>query len=326
MGHFVRRFAFVACVVWGATGFAAGLGPTDPPARPATPESYVAQWKDEAVRQMHAHGIPASITLAQGILESGSGGSELARKANNHFGIKCHSDWTGARVYHDDDAAGECFRSYRDAAESFEDHSAFLKKQRYASLFQLELTDYHGWAQGLKAAGYATDPKYADRLIGLIEQHGLAAYDHAPGRPEEAVAKAAAGRAVWWTGNRVRFVEAQAGDTYGTLARELDVMPWQLYRYNGVARGAADYVPGVGERVYVEPLRRRGDADWHVVQAGEDLRDVGRAHGVSAGSLARMNRISEEAVLQPGQRLSLRWKVNREGTLPVVARALGGQN
>jgi len=286
----------------------------------------VAQWKDEAVRQMHAHGIPASITLAQGILESGSGASELARKANNHFGIKCHSDWTGARVYHDDDAAGECFRSYRDAAESFEDHSAFLKKQRYASLFQLELTDYRGWAQGLKAAGYATDPKYADRLIGLIEQHGLAAYDRAPGGAVEAVANAAAGRAVWWTGNRVRFVEARAGDTFGRLARELDVMPWQLYRYNGVVRGTTDYAPAAGERVYVEPLRRRGDADWHVVQPGEGLREVARAHGVSARSLARMNRISEGAVRHPGQRLSLRWKVNRDGTLSVVARALGGQN
>jgi len=314
------------CAVWGASGFARGVGPTDPPARPATPESYVAQWKDEAVRQMHAHGIPASITLAQGILESGSGASELARKSNNHFGIKCHSDWTGARVYHDDDAAGECFRSYRDAAESYEDHSAFLKKQRYAALFQLELTDYRGWAQGLKAAGYATDPKYADRLIGLIEQYGLAAYDRAPAGPVEAVAAATGGRAVWWTGNRVRFVEARAGDTYPALARELDVMPWQLYRYNGVTRGATAYAPAVGERVYVEPLRRRGDADWHVVQGGEDLRDVARAHGVSVGSLARMNRMAEDAELHPGQRLSLRWKVNRAGKLSVVARALGGQN
>lgn len=302
----------VACVAGlGAAGPAAAHAPTDPPRSPATPESYVAQWRDEAVRQMQLHGIPASITLAQGILESGSGGSALARQANNHFGIKCHSDWTGERVYFDDDAPGECFRAYRDASESFADHSAFLKKQRYAGLFALERTDYRGWAHGLKAAGYATDPAYADRLIGLIERYSLHVHDGA-----EAVAKAvppapppAAGRKVWWTGNKVRFVEARTGDTYGSLARELDLMPWQLYRYNGVPRGEADYAPVAGERVYLEPFRRRGDAAVHTVVAGEDVRDVARAHAVQVSRIERLNRLVPGAALQPGDRLVLQWRL-----------------
>ena len=133
----------------------------------ATNETYIDQWQDEAVRQMQKYGIPASITLAQGILESGNGVSELAQRSNNHFGIKCHSTWTGKRTYHDDDEKGECFRVYDDAKDSYEDHSHFLLRDRYARLFELEPTDYKGWAKGLKACGYATDPSYADRLITL---------------------------------------------------------------------------------------------------------------------------------------------------------------
>ena len=127
---------------------------------------------------MKEYGIPASITLAQGILESGDGNSELATKANNHFGIKCHSDWTGESMKYDDDRRNECFRVYSDARESFKDHSLFLsERSRYATLFDLDPIDYKGWARGLKKAGYATDPKYADRLIDLIERHELYRYD-----------------------------------------------------------------------------------------------------------------------------------------------------
>ena len=138
---------------------------------------YIAYFKQAAVKEMQLFDIPASITLAQGILESGSGKGRLARLANNHFGIKCH-DWTGARVYHDDDKDQECFRKYKDPSQSFRDHSEFLAyRKRYAGLFKLRKDDYKGWARGLRKAGYATDPKYPQKLIALIERYELYKFD-----------------------------------------------------------------------------------------------------------------------------------------------------
>lgn len=138
---------------------------------------YINRYSKIAVEKMKEHRIPASITLAQGILESGAGQSELAKKSNNHFGIKCHSEWTGERVYHDDDEKQECFRKYSKPELSYEDHSQFLKKKRYESLYTLDVTDYKGWAKGLKACGYATAKDYAERLIELIETYDLQQYD-----------------------------------------------------------------------------------------------------------------------------------------------------
>ena len=142
-----------------------------------TPLEYISYFKTVAINEMHLYGIPASITLAQGILESGSGKGRLARQANNHFGIKCHK-WTGDKIYHDDDEAQECFRKYKDPNTSYRDHSEFLaNKKRYAGLFKLKLNDYKGWAKGLRKAGYATDPKYPKKLISLIERYGLYKFD-----------------------------------------------------------------------------------------------------------------------------------------------------
>ena len=139
---------------------------------------YIEKYKNVAITEMQNYGIPASITMAQGLLESGAGRSQLTRESNNHFGIKCQKSWTGEKVYHDDDAKHECFRKYNSALESYEDHSQFLRKNpRYASLFQLSKTDYKGWAHGLKQAGYATNPKYAQLLIGLIETYNLQELD-----------------------------------------------------------------------------------------------------------------------------------------------------
>ena len=138
---------------------------------------YIEKYKEIAISEMNKYKIPASITLAQGILESQNGNSELASKSNNHFGIKCHSNWEGQKVYHDDDKKQECFRKYRNVKESFEDHSVFLLKERYASLFDLSIKDYSSWAKGLKKAGYATDPAYAKLLIKIIEDNGLSKYD-----------------------------------------------------------------------------------------------------------------------------------------------------
>jgi LysM repeat protein len=139
--------------------------------------SYIDEFKGVAVEEMNANGIPASITLAQGILESGSGNSDLAKYANNHFGIKCTSDWKGKNYFRDDDQKNDCFRVYKDARESFRDHSDFLKRKRYSFLFQLDKNDYKSWAQGLKTAGYATNPKYPDLLINTIEKYQLYQYD-----------------------------------------------------------------------------------------------------------------------------------------------------
>jgi len=144
--------------------------------------SYIDRFKNISIEEMNRYGIPASITLAQAILESGTGKSDLAKYANNHFGIKCTKDWKGKGYYKDDDAKDECFRVYNNPEESFKDHSQFLKRKRYASLFELDKNDYEGWAKGLKDAGYATNPRYPQLLIGLIEKYNLNQYDSGEGR------------------------------------------------------------------------------------------------------------------------------------------------
>lgn len=150
-----------------------------------TAENYIERFKDIAIREMNSNGIPASITLAQGILESGNGNSSLAREANNHFGIKCTSEWKGKTILKDDDQKDDCFRVYTSADESFRDHSEFLKRKRYAALFELNKNDYQGWALGLKEAGYATNPRYAELLISLIERYNLNSFDRKEGQIEK---------------------------------------------------------------------------------------------------------------------------------------------
>jgi len=145
--------------------------------RRTSADDYILRFKDIAIEEMKKNGIPASITLAQGLLESGNGNGLLALQANNHFGIKCNTDWTGPTMLKDDDAPNECFRVYNNPEDSYRDHSEFLKRKRYAGLFELDRNDYKGWAYGLKQAGYATNPKYADLLIGIIERYGLMEYD-----------------------------------------------------------------------------------------------------------------------------------------------------
>jgi flagellum-specific peptidoglycan hydrolase FlgJ len=150
-----------------------------------TADSYIARFKTIAIQEMNTYGIPASITLAQGLVESANGNGDLARIANNHFGIKCTSDWTGKSFYKDDDMVNDCFRVYANPEESFRDHSNFLKRKRYAPLFELDKNDYVGWANGLKTSGYATNPKYPDMLINIIQKYNLDQYD----RPEGEVQK-----------------------------------------------------------------------------------------------------------------------------------------
>lgn len=151
----------------------------------ASAQDYISRYRPIAIKEMNTYGIPASITLAQGLLESANGNSTLAREANNHFGIKCTSDWRGDSFYKDDDRIDDCFRVYDSPEDSFRDHSEFLLRKRYATLFELDKDDYAGWAKGLKKAGYATNPRYAELLIDLIERYGLYDYDHGEKTPEK---------------------------------------------------------------------------------------------------------------------------------------------
>lgn len=279
---------------------------------------YIDIWKEVAVENMVLYKIPASITLAQGILESGDGNSDLARKANNHFGIKCHSDWTGKRVYHDDDAKGECFRKYNDARESYADHSEFLKRKRYEPLFQLEITDYKGWAHTLKQCGYATNPKYASLLIKIIDDNNLTRFDQeglalldgvtAKAQPKSKDSrtskdrKKARGksdvhdtfadvnlsnrRSVQLSDNRIKFVIAKAGDSFKSIADELDMLDWQIRKYNDFPR---NHQFTEGEIVYLQPKRGKAKTKTHTLQEGETVWDVSQKHGIKLKKIYKLN-------------------------------------
>ena len=220
---------------------------------------YVDQWKSEAIRQMKEHNIPASITLAQGILESASGNSQLAVKGKNHFGIKCHG-WTGDKMYMDDDAKGECFRVYDSAGESYEDHSLFLNKyDRYAFLFDIEQTNYEAWAKGLRKAGYATNPQYPQLLIKLIEDLELDQYDKGGmipeivAQPELIAARETMSNKheVTVQGKRNKFIVAKNGDTFYKISQEFGLTLGQLYRYNDFDSNK-DFLEE-GDKIYLKP-------------------------------------------------------------------------
>ena len=285
-------------------------------------QRYIEQWKDVAMEQMRLHGIPASITLAQGILESGDGKSDLSVRANNHFGIKCH-EWKGPGVYQDDDKKNECFRKYRNASESYEDHSAFLKRTRYAFLFEYEVTDYRSWARGLKKAGYATDPRYADRLIKIIEENDLASFDRSidgdviamkqgaeprfdtRGRSntnDNLIIDLSIEREVKEHPNGIDFILARDGDNVESIARSLDLAPWQISRYNDIT---ASYVFKGGEMVYLQPKKNKAKAEYHLSLEGETLRLISQRYGVKIKKLEAYNGISADEPLTKGQKVFL---------------------
>ncbi|MFN3916452.1 MAG: glucosaminidase domain-containing protein [Flavobacteriales bacterium] len=285
-------------------------------------KDYIDMWKEEAVKQMYLYKIPASITLAQGILESGDGNSMLARKGNNHFGIKCH-DWTGETIFKDDDKKNECFRKYPDAAESYKDHSEFLaKRDRYARLFELNTNDYKGWAKGLKECGYATNPKYAELLIKLIEDNNLEQYDAykyeptpvvasvgsstsapkiTPKTPDPGASKATAAKAKI-TENNVKYVHAKEGDTFYKIARENGMGLWQLYKYNDL--GKSDVLM-VGDVVYLQPKKNKSKVPTHAVCEGESMRDISQQYGVKLKKLYKKNEMPFGATPKAGQKLRL---------------------
>ena len=201
--------------------------------------AYIEKYKDEAIRQQKRYKIPASITLAQGLLESGAGNGKLAKESNNHFGIKCHGVWNGEKVYHDDDEKGECFRKYDTPFQSYEDHSLFLtSRPRYAELFELDVTDYRGWANGLKRCGYATDKAYASKLIGIIELYSLNSYDKEALKKREKkdfVEKPHTPYISW----ELLYVVANEGDTFALIGKEFGIKARKLAKYNDLPKEAA---------------------------------------------------------------------------------------
>lgn len=244
---------------------------------------YINQYKDIAIEQMNKYHIPASITLAQGLLESGAGKSELARKSNNHFGIKCH-DWDGRRTYHDDDEKGECFRVYKNVEDSYEDHSIFLATgSRYAFLFKFAQTDYVSWARGLKRAGYATSPTYADKLIELIKRYDLDRFD----RPQSNRTRYL-GPHTPYIANDIVYIVARQGDTMLSIAEEFGISKRKLICYNDLYKG---YVPVKGDMIYLHRKHRKAKKPYvqHIVRDGESMYMISQKYGVRLNRLYKMN-------------------------------------
>ena len=292
-------------------------------------QSYISQYKDLAIKEMGRSGVPASITMAQALVESDNGNSTLARKGNNHFGIKCHREWKGGRIHHDDDERGECFRKYRTVYESYRDHSDFLRSGvRYAFLFELDPTDYRSWASGLKMAGYATNRLYDEMLIRIIEDNQLYLLDRGittglsnnrqarqpaePLRFEEPPSEnyefsvSLASREVM-KNNRIDYIIARQGDTFQELAREFNLMLWEIFRYNELPRDAQ---PQEGQIVYLQPKRNRAaiGLDTHTVAEGEDLYTISQKYGIRLARLQAYNMMEEGTEPPPGTILWLRKK------------------
>jgi uncharacterized FlgJ-related protein len=283
-------------------------------------QGYINKFKDIAVMQMKKSGVPASIILGQACLESAYGGSRLARLAKNHFGIKCHNSWNGAKIYHDDDEKGECFRKYKSDEESFQDHSDFLRyNKRYASLFDLEPTDYENWAYGLKKAGYATDPKYAESLIRIIESHKLHLFDTkvAPELPSPSVLEAIElehftiqlNRKVF-TRNGVNYVKINEGETYEQIASEFKLTKRQLQKYNELQKYDKPYA---GQELYIKRKKTRADVTTpvHIAQEHETLREIAQRYAVKLSSLYHYNNMREGDKPTAGQEIYLRNKMRR---------------
>lgn len=289
-----------------------------------TCEEYISLHKDDAVRDMLKNGVPASITLAQAMFESDNGNSTLAREANNHFGIKCHEGWTGETLYQDDDKSNECFRKYQSVLDSYDDHSEFLKtRPRYAFLFSYDRTDYKSWAYGLKKAGYATNPQYPEHLIKIIEENNLYVFDTVtspgsaviasvevpvkrPVQPDAAVTEVAlVQQRKNGELNETQYVIAREGDTYQTLAKELDLMPWQILKYNDLKK--TDRIKG-GETIFVKPKRNKAQTAYHTLERGETLRDVSQRYGVKLKALYKYNRLADGTQPTAGERIWLNKK------------------
>lgn len=269
-------------------------------------EEYIDRYCSLAMEHQEEYGIPASITLAQGLLESAAGRSALASEGNNHFGIKCHKGWKGKSMLRNDDARNECFRVYDTPEESFRDHSLFLLRNRYSKLFNLDITDYQGWAKGLRECGYATDPNYDARLITIIERYSLYSYDTATGRDAEETA--AFIRDMLVRSHPVRrarglhYVVATPGDTYKSIAKEFNIKAKKLMKYNDADR---DREIKAWEEVYLEEKLDEAPEGLNVaiIGEGESMHSVSQRFGMKMSRLKSLNKRSKD---RPGTELRLR--------------------
>jgi LysM repeat protein len=286
---------------------------------------YIDSYKDLSISEMKRTGIPASITLAQGMIESDYGRSRLAIEANNHFGIKCHNDWTGATIKHNDDKRNECFRKYRKPEESFYDHSDFLTSTtRYGSLFELNETDYKAWAKGLKKAGYATNPDYANMLIRKIEENELWRFDFnkkSPGKnsPKPDTLKVAStkvnqnsdnfvvpGRVSRLKeNNRIQYIAVAEGDTRESIENEFNLLKWELPKYNELE---SDFRIVPGQILYLQPKRDKAEPgkEVHSTVKGDSMYTISQKYGIKLKKLYEMNRMKEGEEPKEGDRIWLR--------------------
>ena len=298
------------------------------PAQQMTRQEYIDVYKDLAIKEMNRSGIPASITLAQGLLESNNGNSRLATKGNNHFGIKCHG-WKGKKIYHDDDERNECFRKYKSVNESYMDHTDFLMNSpRYEFLFYLDETDYRGWAKGLKKAGYATSPTYANLLIKLIEENELNVYDKPQRRKkpkddeeladiDEKEFEVVEPHRKILVRNRINYILAKEGDTYQTITEEMEMMPFELAKYNEFAR---DSKIVTGQLIYLQPKRRKASVEfkYHTVEEGENMYHISQMYGIRLKHLYRMNMMDKGDEPEVGVIINLR-KARKEESPQVLS-------
>ena len=274
-------------------------------------QAYIDQYKDLAIEQMLKYNIPASITLSQGLLESGAGRSWLTKSSNNHFGIKCHG-WTGRRVFHDDDERGECFRAYDNPRQSFEDHSRFLATQsRYARLFNYSRTDYKSWARGLKQCGYATNPQYASKLIQIIELYNLNQYDKAK-KFDQFMVKHSTEDGVAPDGNfhvikaynKNYYVIARKSDSFQSLSKELCIGKRKLAKYN--ERSYKEEL-AAGDVIYLKKKRKKATKEYknrpHIVQNGESMYLISQKYGIRLSSLYKKNHLSPDYQIKVGDKL-----------------------
>jgi LysM repeat protein len=283
---------------------------------------YIALYKDLAIREMKRMGVPAAITLAQGLLETESGNSDLLKKSNNHFGIKCKNTWSGNGVSHDDDAAGECFRTYKNAEESYRDHSNFLRgNDRYSPLFSLNPADYKAWAHGLKKAGYATNPKYPDILIKHIEQYNLQQYslaaaedvpkfeknkyeddkeDPAALNDLDNAAPTIEGKPA--TRNGIKYLYATKGTSLLAIATSNDIQLGKLLEYND---RVLDGILDKDQCIFLQKKPKKGATEFCIVKNGETLYDIAQNNAVQLSSLAVYNNITEGTYLAAGTKIYL---------------------
>ena len=275
--------------------------------------TYIDKYKDWAIEQMKLYRIPASITLAQGLLESAAGRSTLATEANNHFGIKCGGTWTGPYVLRNDDAPNEKFRKYRSAHESFEDHSRFLQGRRYQGLFRLAITDYKGWAHGLKAAGYATSPTYAESLIRIIEMYNLSQFDsgkylllsHKKGVVDQDPFYI---NHVVYRNNKNYFIVVEPGDNMALISEKTGVSLKDLYNFNDLPN---DYAATAGDLIYLQKKRKCASKEFkdypiHIVEPNQSMHDICQLYGIRLKYLYKLNKMSADHTLVPGEILRIR--------------------